>query len=124
MAALAVRYGIPAALVLAGLVCLFVAPSGTRFEGWALFTGAGLSVLLLNLLFRIGVQGDLDRDREDAARVYFEEHGRWPDEEERASRRKWRLPEGVATPESEAAEARARRQAESTSPDRHDARPR
>ena len=124
MATLAIRYGIPAALVLAGLVCLFVAPSGTRFEGWALFTGAGLSVLLLNLLFRIGVQGDLDRDREDAARVYFEEHGRWPDEEERASRRKWRLPQGIATQESEAAEARAGRPAESTSADRHDARPR
>jgi hypothetical protein len=124
MAALAVRYGIPAALVLAGLVCLFVVPSGTRFEAWALFTGAGLSVLLLNLLFRIGVQGDLDRDREDAARAYFEEHGRWPDEEEGASRRKWRLPEGIATPESEAAEARARRQAESTSSDRRDAPPR
>jgi hypothetical protein len=123
MAAFAVRYGIPAALVLAGLVCLFVVPSGTRFEAWALFTGAGLSVLLLNLLFRIGVQGDLDRDREDAARAYFEEHGRWPDEE-RASRRKWRLPEGIATPESEAAEARARRMTESTSPDRHDAPPR
>lgn len=80
------RYGIPAA--------------------WALFTGAGLSVLLLNVLFRIGVQGDVERDREDEARSYFAEHGRWPDEEERPAGRRWRLPEGVATPETEAADAR------------------
>jgi hypothetical protein len=124
MATLAVRYGIPAVLVLAGLVCLLVVPSGTRFEAWALFTGAGLSVLLLNLLFRIGVQGDVDREREDAARAYFEEHGRWPDEEARPTGRRWRLPEGIATPESEAAEARARRGEETTQPDPPDAPPR
>ena len=50
-----------------------------------------LSVLLLNMLFRIGLQGDVDRDREAAARVYFEEHGRWPDEEVRPTGRRWRL---------------------------------
>ena len=77
----AVRYGIPAALILAGLVCLFAAPSGTAFEGWAAFTGAGLSVLLLNVLHRIGVQGDSERDREDAAREHFSKHGSWPGED-------------------------------------------
>jgi hypothetical protein len=76
----AVRYGIPGALVLAGFVCLFVAPGNLAAEGWALFTGAGVAVLLLNLLFRIGVEGDKDRDREDAARDYFSKHGRWPGE--------------------------------------------
>jgi hypothetical protein len=124
MAALAVRYGIPAALVLAGLVCLFVVPSGTRFEAWALFTGAGLSVLLLNLLFRIGVQGDLDRDREDAARAYFEEHGggRTRRSGRRGGNGDYRRESRRRSPR--AAEARARRPAESTSPDRHDPRPR
>ena len=33
--------------------------------------GAGLSVLLINLLFRFGAQGDEERDREDAAREYL-----------------------------------------------------
>jgi hypothetical protein len=113
--AFAIRYGIPAVLVLAGLVCLLVVPSGTRFEAWALFTGAGLSVLLLNALFRIGVQGDVERDREDAARAFFDEHGRWPDADERPKKRAWRLPEGIATPESEAAEARRRSEDQSTS---------
>jgi hypothetical protein len=36
-------------------------------------------VLLLNLLFRMGVEGDRDREREEAARRYFDEHGHWPD---------------------------------------------
>jgi hypothetical protein len=28
----------------------------------------------------MGVSGDADRDREQEARDYFDEHGRWPDE--------------------------------------------
>jgi hypothetical protein len=100
-----VRYGIPGILVLAGVVCLFAAPEGSRAEGFALFTGAGLSVLLLNLLFRIGVSGDRDRDREDQAREHFAEHGSWPADEQRP-RRPWRQPENIATPESEEAERR------------------
>ena len=102
-----VRYGIPAVLVLAGIVCLIVDPSGSGVEGFALFTGAGLSVLLLNALHRMGVSGDVEREREDAARDRFDEQGVWPDEEA-PSRQRWRLPENVATPESEAAERRAR----------------
>jgi hypothetical protein len=34
---------------------------------------------LLNVLYRIGVQGDREREREEEARRYFDEHGRWPD---------------------------------------------
>jgi hypothetical protein len=77
---IAVRYVLPGALVLAGVLCLFVAPSSSKAEGFALFTGAGLSVLLLNLLFRIGVVGDSERDDEETARAYHQKHGRWPDE--------------------------------------------
>jgi hypothetical protein len=32
------------------------------------------------VLFRIGVSGDKDRDREEEARDYFSAHGHWPDE--------------------------------------------
>ena len=73
-----VRYGIAGALIITGQV-LAIVSSGAGWEGWALFTGAGVAVLLLNLLFRMGVQGDTERDREEAARRYFERHGRWPD---------------------------------------------
>jgi hypothetical protein len=76
-----VRYGIAGALIVAGQVVLMAdsGPRGAGWEGWALFTGAGIAVLLLNLLFRMGVEGDKARDREEAARRYFDEHGRWPD---------------------------------------------
>jgi hypothetical protein len=79
----AVRYGIAGALILAGQVVLIVdtGPNGSGWEGWALFTGAGIAVLLLNLLFRMGVEGDRDREREEAARRYFDEHGHWPGSE-------------------------------------------
>jgi hypothetical protein len=107
MTLLSVRYGVPAVLVLLGVLCLFLAPDGTEAEGFALFTGAGVSVLLLNVLHRMGVSGEDDRDREEAARDYFSQHGRWPDEAPAAGR-SWRLPQNVATPESEEAARRER----------------
>jgi hypothetical protein len=39
-----------------------------------------LTVWLLNWLYRLGVQSADDRDREERAREYFDEHGRWPGE--------------------------------------------
>jgi hypothetical protein len=75
-----VRYGIPLALAVAGIVLLFAADRSVATEAWAGFTGAAIAVLLLNTLFRIGVAGDEERDREDEARAYFDRHGRWPDE--------------------------------------------
>jgi len=84
----AVRYVLPGVLVVAGLVCLFVAPESTRLEGWAGFTGAGLSILLLNVLYRIGVVGDEERDTEQRQRDYFDRHGRWPDEVAEERRRR------------------------------------
>jgi hypothetical protein len=74
------RYGIPAALVLAGFVILFTVEGSLRWDGWAMCVGSGLAVLLLNLLFRYGASGDRERQSEEAARQYFAEHGRWPDD--------------------------------------------
>jgi hypothetical protein len=102
-----VRYGIPAALILAGIIVLVATSGDTRIEGWALFTGAGLSVLLLNLLFRFGVKGEEERAQEDAARAYFDEHGEWP-EEEAPRGREWKLPPGVVMPEDEERRRRER----------------
>jgi hypothetical protein len=76
-----VRYAVPALLFLAGLVMLAIEPNDLGLEGLAMATGAALSVLLLNWFFRAGVRGDEDRAREEAAREYFGQHGRWPDEE-------------------------------------------
>jgi hypothetical protein len=79
-----VRYGIPALIFLAGSVVAAVDPDRQRgLEIGAMLVGAALAVLLLNVFFRIGAQGDADRDREEAARAYFDEHGHWPDERPR-----------------------------------------
>jgi hypothetical protein len=74
------RYGLPAVLVLAGFVMLFVADDGIKWDGFAMLVGAGLAVLLMNVLFRFGAKGDDERQAEDDAREYFSSHGHWPDE--------------------------------------------
>ncbi len=75
----AVRYGVPAVLILAGTV-IGTTGGPVAVTGGALFISAGTAVLLLNVLFRIGVEGDKARDREEEARRFFDEHGRWPDD--------------------------------------------
>jgi hypothetical protein len=77
----AVRYVLPAVVVLVGIVIFIADPSLIGLEGFVLFTAAGSSILLLNVLHRIGVSGDKERDAEEEARRYFDEHGRWPDDE-------------------------------------------
>jgi hypothetical protein len=74
-----VRYALPGAICLVGLVFLVVDP-GANYEGAMALLGAGLSVLLVNLLFRFGITSDRDRAEEDAARREFDRTGRWPDE--------------------------------------------
>jgi hypothetical protein len=39
-------------------------------------------VLLLNWLFRLGAEGDLERQAEEDARDEFSRTGRWPDEDD------------------------------------------
>ena len=78
---LAVRYLLPLVLFLGGLVLLAIEPNTIGIEGLAMATGAALSVLFLNWLFREGVRGDRERESEEAAREYYAEHGRWPDED-------------------------------------------
>jgi hypothetical protein len=76
-----VRYVIPGVIVLAGILALILNQSLTGLEGLAMGIGVGGSVLLLNVLYRVGVKGDVERDREAEARDFLDEHGYWPDEE-------------------------------------------
>jgi hypothetical protein len=85
MALLAIRYGIPLVLLVAGVIVSATA-GGVGLAAGALFISAGTAVLLLNVLYRIGVEGDKERDREESAREFFDKHGRWPDEPESAAR--------------------------------------
>jgi hypothetical protein len=85
---LLVRYGIPLALLVTGVVV--AGTSGSGIVAGAMFVSAATAVLLLNVLYRMGVQGDRDRDREEEARRFFDEHGHWPDEPPSAARRRRR----------------------------------
>jgi hypothetical protein len=76
----ALRYGLPAVCIVAGFVILFTADGSLKWDGWAMCVGAGLSIALMNVLFRFGAKGDRERSDEEAARRYLAEHGHWPDE--------------------------------------------
>jgi hypothetical protein len=82
---LVLRWILPALVCLSGVVAVVVNPSTVNAEGAAGLVGAGLSWMLLGYLFRVGVRGDEAREVEYAAREYFDEHGRWPTDEEYAT---------------------------------------
>ena len=81
-----VRYGLPGLIFLAGCI-VSVADSDSQrgLEIGSMLIGSAFAVLLMNVFFRIGADGEHDRDREAAARVFFDEHGYWPDERRRRS---------------------------------------
>lgn len=81
-----VRYGLGVILVVVGLILLVINPGGFGVDGFAMTAGSGLSVLLLNWLYRLGVKSDQERVDEEEARAYLAKHGRWPDEPPRAPR--------------------------------------
>jgi hypothetical protein len=73
----AVRYGIPLALTVGGIVAL---ASGGNAAGFGvLLIGTAVIVLLINVLFRLSLVSNRERDEEEEARKHFDRHGRWPD---------------------------------------------
>jgi hypothetical protein len=77
-----VRTWLPVTIIASGLVlALATGFSETGFEGGMLLVAAGLSVWMINALYRFGVRGDRERDDEERARTFLDEHGYWPDEE-------------------------------------------
>lgn len=84
---LGLRYVLPAAVVLAGLIVMALG-SESDLEGGAAIISAGLAIYAMNWLYRASVDGDRDRDAEEAARDYFDAHGRWPDDPTASGMRK------------------------------------
>ena len=76
------RYGIPAALVVAGVIILAVADESVRYDGFGLCWGAAFALFVFAQLIRLNTSGTDDRNREEAARDYYSAHGRWPDDDD------------------------------------------
>jgi hypothetical protein len=75
------RRWLPMALCIIGIVIGIVDGFDLfGMDAFAAFCGAGLSVALTNVLWRIGIAGNLDRDVEEDARRYLAEHGHWPED--------------------------------------------
>jgi membrane protein YdbS with pleckstrin-like domain len=79
----ATRLWLPVAIAIAGVVAIVIG-HGRANSTWA---AAGVSLMivaltvwLINWLFRMSVESNRDREREEQARQYFDEHGRWPGE--------------------------------------------
>jgi hypothetical protein len=81
-ALLAVRVGLPAAMVLVG-IGLIVFGGDIEAGAGVFLIGSAVLVALLNAFMQLGNRSAADRDREEAARRYFERHGHWPDERRR-----------------------------------------
>ena len=70
------RHGVPALIVLAGVVAMCFGTETSLVGGGGLI-GAGLASWLVGWLYRLGVEGDAARVSEERARERFERTGRW-----------------------------------------------
>jgi hypothetical protein len=75
------RYLVPAVVCVAGVVILLVAGvGGYGPDAVAALFGAGGALYLMNKFMRMGIEGDADRDVEEAGRLFLDRYGMWPDE--------------------------------------------
>jgi hypothetical protein len=75
------RIWLPVGLALAGVVLIVVGHARTATAGAGVVVlGTALIVWMINWLFRMSIASNRDREREEEAREYFDQHGRWPDE--------------------------------------------
>jgi hypothetical protein len=75
---LAVRVVLPVGIVAIGVALAALGRDDAVVGAGVVLTGVGMLVALLNVLMRLGIESGGDRDREEAARRYFDRHGRWP----------------------------------------------
>jgi energy-converting hydrogenase Eha subunit C len=75
------RIWLPSAIAIAGIVAIVIGHGRTPVAAaGVVLLGVGLIVWMINWLFRMSVESNRDREREEEAREFFDRHGRWPDE--------------------------------------------
>ena len=75
-----VRYGLPLALALAGVVLIVFAHTSEADAAGITLIGVGALVSIANSFIRLSESSNRDREAEEEARRYFDRHGHWPDE--------------------------------------------
>jgi len=77
----AARIWLPLTIAVAGVVAIVIGRGHTAAAAaGVVLLGVALIVWMINWMFRISLESNRDREREEAARAYFDRHGRWPDE--------------------------------------------
>jgi drug/metabolite transporter (DMT)-like permease len=77
----ATRIWLPVGIAVIGVVLIVLGRGHTAAAGaGVVLLGVALMVWMLNWMFRMSVQSNSDRDREEEAREHFDRTGRWPDE--------------------------------------------
>lgn len=75
------RHGLPALICVVGLIWGVARNMDEMgLEIVVLMVSAGASLWLITWLFRIGVSTNVDRDREEEAREFFDKHGYWEED--------------------------------------------
>jgi hypothetical protein len=74
----ALRIGAPVALLAAGLVLIFAFDGRMTEAAGITLAGSSALLALSILIFKAGLDSNADRDREEAARLFYDRHGRWP----------------------------------------------
>jgi hypothetical protein len=79
----ATRVWLPLAIAVVGVVAVVLGHGRTSLAAaGVVLLGSALIVWTLNWLFRMSLESNRDREREEEARRYFDRHGRWPDEDD------------------------------------------
>jgi hypothetical protein len=76
------RVWLPVAIAVVGIVGIVVGGGKDDVVAGAgvSLVIAGLIVWMINWMYRMSVQSNRERETEEAARDYYDLHGRWPDE--------------------------------------------
>jgi membrane protein implicated in regulation of membrane protease activity len=77
------RVWLPVLIAVIGLVGIAIghaSPDSIWAAGGVSLLIVALAVWMLNWMYRMSVESNREREREERAREYFDRHGRWPDE--------------------------------------------